>query len=356
MRFVMTLAVIAVLLVGCTSASTGNAPSAGAPSASAGVASATADPAAAFKGTTIKVAKLSGTAVDDAAIGYWQKAMSDKYGVSIKFEFTSATDVSLRAVVSNADDMAVSLSLTDLVHLVQQSSTDVKLIAADTYASDYQLVAKSSIASVADLKGKTQGISAPGDASELVMHLCLNAQGVDYSSLKIVRIGGTSARVAALLAGQIDFGAAHIADATAAVAKSNGALKILSDCGRAVGNYPVTGMITTGAWLKANPKLAQLVVDGYIDAMRWASTNKDQFVTFAKTWVPDANPDTLAPAWDYFKAVGFWPVNGGVDVPAVETYIGYAAQLGVLTGKIPTTDLWVDDSFVNNYLARNGKK
>ena len=338
------------LLVACTGSSSSTTPSGSASAA------ATADPATAFKGTTVKVAKSAGTAVDDAAVGYWAKSMNDKYGITIKFDFTSATDVSLRAVVSNQDDMAVAMSLTDVVNLVKQSSSDVRIIAADTYASDYQMVAKSSIASIADLKGKTQGISAPGDASELVMHLCLNNQGFDYSSLKIVRIGGTGARVAALLAGQIDFGAAHIADANTAVAKSNGALKILSDCGKTVGNYPVTGMITTGGWLKANPKLAQVIVDGYIDAMRWAAGNKDQFITFAKTWVPDANPDGIGPAWDYFKAVNFWPVNGGIDIPSVETYIGYAAQLGVLTGKIPTTDIWVDGTYVNNYLARNGKK
>ena len=343
--------IAAVLAAGLVAAACTTPPATSTPSGSAAV-----DPATAFKGQTVKVAKINGTAVDDAAIGYWQKSMADKYGITVKFDFTSATDVSLRAVVSNADDMAVSMSLTDLVNLVKQSSTDVRLIAADTYASDYQLLGKSSIASVADLKGKTQGISAPGDASELVMHLCLNNQGFDYSSLKIVRIGGTSARVAALLAGQIDFGAAHIADASAAVAKSNGALKIISDCGKAVGNYPVTGMVTTGAWLKANPKLAQVMVDGYIDAMRWAAGNKDQFVTFAKTWVPDANPDSLAPAWDYFKSVGFWPLNGGIDLPSVETYVGYGAQLGVLTGKIPTTDRWVDETFVKNYLARNGSK
>ena len=218
------------------------------------------------------------------------------------------------------------------------------------------LISKSSIASVADLKGKTQGISAPGDASELVMHLCLNNLGFDYSSLKIVRIGGTSARVAALLAGQIDFGAAHIADATAAVNKSNGALKALVDCGKAVGNYPVTGMLTTSRWLKANPKLTQLLVDTYLDSMRWAAGNKDAFIAFAKTWVPDVPVDLMGPSWDYFKSVNFWAINGGIDIASVQTYLGYAAQLGVLTGRIPTSDIWVDDSFVKDYLARNGTK
>jgi hypothetical protein len=72
--------------------------------------------------------------------------------------------------------------------------------------------------------------------------------------------------------------------------------------------------------------------------------------------VPDSDPAESAASYDYFKQVGFWPINGGVDLPSLETYLGYAAQLNVLTGKIPTTDQWVDDSFVKDYLARNGTK
>jgi ABC-type nitrate/sulfonate/bicarbonate transport system substrate-binding protein len=363
------LTVIVSLLAACSGSATPSPVASATPSPVASAAPATPGPAtsasaapspspssSSFAGTTIRVVKSAANAFDDASIGYFMQQLKDKYGINVQYNSVATANVELRALVSNSTDLAVAMSLTDVVNLVQQSGSDVKLIAADTYASDYFLVSRSSIATVADLKGKTEGISAPGDASELISHICLNNLGFDYSSLKVVQIGGTSARVAALLAGQIDVGAAHVADAAAAVAKSNGKLKELVDCGKAVGNYPVTGMIVQGSWLKANPQLAQAVVDTYIDAMRWAASNKDAFITFAKTWVPDQPADQMPAAWDYFKSVGFWPVNGGLDLHSLETYLGYAAQLQVLTGKIPTTDTWVDDSFVLNYLARNGSQ
>jgi ABC-type nitrate/sulfonate/bicarbonate transport system substrate-binding protein len=358
MRSLLVNSAIVCLISGaCVGATTTTAPvvTTG-PVASSGAAASSGPSANPFAGMTVKAVKSGDHAFDDVSLGHWITLLKTDYDITVDLQSVDTADTELRAVVSGATDVGVAMSLTGLVQLVQQSGTDVKLVAADTYASDYQLLSKSSIAGVADLKGKVEGISAPGDASELVSHLCLNNQGFDYGSLKIVRIGGTSARVAALLAGQIDIGAAHISDAKAAVAKSNGALKILLDCGKAVGNYPVTGMVITGAYIQAHKDLVQVLVDEYVNAMRWANENKDQYVTEASTWVPDSDPAESATSYDYFKNVGFWPINGGIDVASLETYLGYAAQLGVLSGKIPTTDKWVDDSFVTNYLARNGTK
>lgn len=347
----------ATTLVGACSAAATTAPTAGPTVAGSQAAAGSTAPSAStspFAGMTVKAVKSGDHAFDDVSLDEWIQIMKDKYGVTVDLQSVDTADTELRAVVAGSADVGVAMSLTGLVNLVQASGTDVKLVAADTYASDYQIVSKSSIATVADLKGKIEGISAPGDASELVSHLCLNNQGFDYSSLQIVKIGGTSARVAALLAGQIDIGAAHISDAKAAVAKSNGALKILLDCGKAVGNYPVTGMVAMGTYISGHKDLVQALVNGYVDAMRWSATNKDGYVQLASTWVPDSDPAESSDSYDYFKNVGFWPVNGGIDTASLETYLGYAAQLGVLTGKIPTTDKWVDDSFVNAYLAANG--
>lgn len=323
--------------------------------APASVAPATATPLP-FAGQTVRIAHAQPGSFDDVQLGYWLQQLKDKYGIDAQFTSVASGDVALRAVVAGSNDVSVALSPAALIQLVKNTGSDVKLIAVDAAASDDVLVAKASIASVADLAGKTMGYSAPGAESDLIPHLCLNAQGFTYSSLKVVKIGGTSARMAALLAGQIDVSAAHSADAAAAVAKSNGALKILLDCGKSLGNYPQTGMVASGAWLKANPQLAQALVDAYLDANRWAASSKDAYIAAAATWIPDMAAADMPAAYDVLKSLNFWPVNGGVDIPSLETYVGNAAQVGILTGKIPTTDQWVDASFVNNYLQRNGSQ
>lgn len=346
--------VIGILLAACSASSPTPAPSQAASAAASTAQSmeptATPNP---FAGTVIKATKSGDHAFDDVSLGYWIQSLKDDYDITVDLTGVDSADTSFRATVSGASDMSVAMSLTSVVHLVQESGTDVKLIAADTWGSDYQIVSQSDV-TLENLPGQIEGISAPGDASELVSHICLNNQGFDYNSLQIVRVGGTSARVAALLAGQIAIGAAHVADARAAVDNSNGSLKILLDCGKEVGNYPVTGMVVTGDWIKANHDLAQVVVDEYVNAMRWAATNKDAYIAFSKTWVPDSPPELASDAYDYFKSANFWPVNGGIDLASLETYLGYGAQTGVLVGKIPTTDKWVDTEFVDAYLAANG--
>jgi ABC-type nitrate/sulfonate/bicarbonate transport system substrate-binding protein len=363
----LALTLVVGLVAACSSAATPapatQAPASQAPAtaAAASTPAASAAPATAtplpFAGVTLRVAKSGGNAIDDVSIGYWIQELKDKYGITVQLDNTAAPDVSLRAVVAGAVDVAVAMNLTGVLRAVQNAGADMKVIALDTYASDYQLLSKSSIATIAALKGKVFGISAVGDSGELIPHICLNDLGFDYSTLKLVQGLGTSAvRVAALLAGTVDVTAVHLVNADSAVAKANGTIKILQDCGVAVGNYPVSGMSTTGAWLSANKTEAQAIVDAYMDAMRWAASNKDAYLKFAQTWVPDVTPADANTSYDYFVKVGEWPVNGGMDAASIQTYIGYLAQTQTLIGKIPTSDKWLDDSFVNDYLARNGKK
>jgi NitT/TauT family transport system substrate-binding protein len=353
-RRFLALAVVVGLVAACSSTTSSPSVAPTSPPASSGPTGAPTPTPNPLEGMGVNAVKAGDHAFDDVSIGYWIQHMKDAYGVTVNLTATASADISLRAVVSGAANSANAMSLTGLVNLVQQSGTDVKLVAADTYASDYVLLSPSSITDPKQLEGKNAAISAPGDASELVQHICLNAQGVDYSKINLVRIGGTSARVAAVTSGAADVGAAHIADATAAVNASNGALHILLDCGKAVGNYPVTGMVMTGDYISAHKDLVQALVNGYIDAQRWAASNKDAYLQFALTWVPDSPPDQASAAYDYFKSVHFWSVNGGISQDDLQTYISYASQTGVLRGKIPTTDQWVDDSFVQNYLAANG--
>ena len=87
---------------------------------------------------------------------------------------------------------------------------------------------------------------------------------------------------------------------------------------------------------------------------RWATTKKDEYLALAATWVPDMAPEEMSPDYDILKNLGFWPVNGGVDEASLERYVTNAAQVGILTGKIPTTNEWADQSFVKDYLVRNG--
>ncbi|MGH2464561.1 MAG: ABC transporter substrate-binding protein, partial [Candidatus Limnocylindrales bacterium] len=201
-------------------------PASSAPATSSAPAASPSPSGAPFAGQSVSVAKTGPAGFDDVAIGYWVQLLKTKLGLNVQYNEPATDDVTLRAVVSGSANVGVAVAPNGVVSLAQVSTTPVKFLVADSYASDYVLLSKSSITAVSDLAGKTMGISAPGDAGELTARLCLKDSGFDVSKVKEVRIGGTSARVAALLAGQIDVGPAHIADALAGIEKSAGSLHI----------------------------------------------------------------------------------------------------------------------------------
>jgi ABC-type nitrate/sulfonate/bicarbonate transport system substrate-binding protein len=354
-RFLILATVVALLAACAATATETPAPTQQASMAATEVPAATPTPNP-FEGKTVKVVVSGDHAFDNVSDGYWVQSLHDAYGLTVEQISTASADLSLRAIVAGAGDFTEATSLTGLLHLYQESgdTVDAKLVVSNAAASDYQILAGSKFATLKDLEGSSQAISGVGGASELAAHICLNLAGIDYSTIQLVQIGTGGARNAAVLSGQVGFTVSHLGEAQDAVAKSNGAVQILADCGKDLGNYPLTGMIASGAWLSANHDLAQVVVGAYIDALRWAASNKDGYLEFAHTWVPEEDPAAEPAVYDYFKQVGFWPVNGGIDLSSLETYLSYATQGGVLVGKIPTTDKWVDDSLVNNYLAANG--
>jgi ABC-type nitrate/sulfonate/bicarbonate transport system substrate-binding protein len=180
----------------------------------------------------------------------------------------------------------------------------------------------------------------------------MKGAGVDVSTVIVVQVGGTSARMSALLSGQIDAAPAHAAEALNAKAK--GGLSILANCGEAIGEFLQTGVSSTDEWLAANPNMAQTFVDAYIDALRWAATDKEGYIALSKQVVPDLSDDLRSPAYDVLKSGGLFAVNGGLTQKSVDKLIAIGLDSKAIEQPVPTD--WYTMAYIDNYLARNGSK
>jgi len=106
-----------------------------------------------------------------------------------------------------------------------------------------------------------------------------------------------------------------------------------------------------------NPNTAQIVVDAFIDAARWAATNKTEFVTLSKTVTPDLDDAIRGPTWDIFAKDGYYAQNGGMSDALLTGWDKLAITTReITTGTVPDHKLWIDPKYVNSYLARNGTK
>jgi len=128
--------------------------------------------------------------------------------------------------------------------------------------------------SVADLKGKKIGVTAPGSSTNVMANFVLAKAGLKPSDVSIIGVGAASGAVAAMRAGQID--AISNLDPVITLLQRSGDLKIISDT-RIVaeadrvfgGPMPAGCMYAPQAFIDKNPATTQALANAMVRADKW---------------------------------------------------------------------------------------
>jgi ABC-type nitrate/sulfonate/bicarbonate transport system substrate-binding protein len=279
----------------------------------------------------------------------------NEQGIETTFESVDDTQVATNAVIAKQADIVVN----SLFFGINAAKEGIPLVTVmvDAQTLDYLLVSLPTITEPGQVT--KMGINQPGDLGATVADQCLKFAGVDVATVEFVSVGGTGARMAALVAGAenpsaatIEAAPAHAAEALAAA--EEGGLNVLVDCGDAIGSFLQTGATVEQSWLDANRPLAQAFVDAYIDALRWADDNKDAYIELSKEVVPDMPDEMRGPAYDVLHDVGLFATNGGLTPASIQklTDIGVDAE----SIEEPVPDNWYTMDLIEDYLARNGER
>ena len=138
--------------------------------------------------------------------------------------------------------------------------------------------------SVADLKGKKIGVTAPGSSTNVLVNFVLAKAGLKPSDVSFVGVGAGSGAVASMRAGQID--AISNLDPVISLLESTGDLKVVTDTrnvnvAEEVFGGPMPGgcLYAPQAFLDENPKAVQALVNAMVRADKWIQTaGKDDIV------------------------------------------------------------------------------
>jgi NitT/TauT family transport system substrate-binding protein len=128
--------------------------------------------------------------------------------------------------------------------------------------------------SVADLKGKKIGVTAPGSSTNVLANFVLAKAGLKPSDVSIIGVGAGSGAVAAMRAGQVD--AMSNLDPVITLLTRSGDMKIVTDT-RVVadadrifgGPMPAGCLYTMQTFLDKNPATAQALANAMVRADHW---------------------------------------------------------------------------------------
>jgi NitT/TauT family transport system substrate-binding protein len=128
--------------------------------------------------------------------------------------------------------------------------------------------------SVADLKGKKIGVTAPGSSTNIMANYVLAKAGLKPTDVSIIGVGASQSAVAAMQAGQID--AISNLDPVITILQRAGDIKIVADTRDVAeadrvfgGPMPAGCLYAPVAFLEKNPNTAQALVNAVVRANKW---------------------------------------------------------------------------------------
>lgn len=216
----------------------------------------------------VRLIQGGGLDFSDAAI-YKAMALLKARGYKVSLANVADPATALRSVLAGKADVYLGAPV-EAATAVANGGAQVKYLASLAQTSNYEIIALPKF-TVHNLGGARLATAGPGTAGQIVGVAALQRIGVPISQIHQVTVGGTSARVTAILAGQVDLAPVLAPDAVSAVA--TGKVKILLNAGSVLGDYLQQGLIASSSFA-ASTATAQATVTAFLDAERWADSMK----------------------------------------------------------------------------------
>jgi NitT/TauT family transport system substrate-binding protein len=222
-----------------------------------------------------------------------RRGFGEKHGLAIKIVPIPNGTLAHKALLAGELDSIESSPGSAI--LAGLRDADLKIVGCDWPGVLHGLVVKSRFGTVADLKGKTLAISAPGSLPDLVGRAIFQKFNVDFASVKTASLGGDLDRYKALLAGVVD--ATVVAEELLAIAPPD--IKLLAAGRDALPNYVRLCLTTTGKTIAARRDDATRFLAAQIEALRYAVAHREETVALTREIIETKADDPRAGfVWD----------------------------------------------------------
>jgi NitT/TauT family transport system substrate-binding protein len=237
------------------------------------------------------------------------RGFAEKQGLKLEISQVKSDAIGLKALI--AGDLDGYDGIVGGTVLAASRGADVKLIGCHWPGLPHGIFAKASIASVADLKGKTIAISTPSSLPDVLARQALAKYGVSPDQVKFANLGGDLDRYKALAAGIVD--ATVVSGEYEPIAAKEG-LKLLLAGRDVLPDYMRLCYFSTTRALTAHREAAIRFMAAEMSALRYALSHRDETLALTRE-VTGIKPDDPRPAYIFDDAVRTRAVDPDVGLP-----------------------------------------
>jgi ABC-type nitrate/sulfonate/bicarbonate transport system substrate-binding protein len=211
---------------------------------------------------------LANGAISNNVTPLWiakEQGLFHKYGLEVELVFIIAGRAAQAMLAGQ-----VALGLVGATHVTNAVTAggDLTMILGLQNKLDYLFIARPSIRSAEELKGKKVAIGTPAGSASLATYVALDYLGLipRRDNIVLLGVGGVPERLAALRSGTVE--ATSLSPEFGQIVQSEG-YRVLLDTGKENIAFQSSGLVTSHKLMKSNPQLVENMSKAIIEAVAY---------------------------------------------------------------------------------------
>jgi ABC-type nitrate/sulfonate/bicarbonate transport system substrate-binding protein len=275
--------------------------------------------------------------VGQASANLWPALIAVEKGffaaedLKVDLVYVQSSAALVQQVTAGSLGISISTGLADPLRAVGMGAP-ISIVRIEVQAPPYDLVAKPSIKSIKDLKGKVISLGGPKDITRIYVERMLEPNGIKRGEFDMVFAGATAARASALLAGAVDAAILLPAFNFQAEAKGFTSLGLTVDY---VKDLPFSGTAVNNAWAKDHKATLEKLLRAQNRGVAWFQdeNNRAEAVRILKSNSGLTQQD-VEQAYDFFRNGHFFEPDGRVSKAKLTALAKAMESLGDLPGAL----------------------
>lgn len=232
---------------------------------------------------------------------YWiakEAGLYKKYGLDAELIFINGSTRGIQGLIAGDLDFAGAVGTSAMNG--RMAGGDIAIIDSLVNTLPYYIIGKPSMKSPEDLKGRAAATHIPGTSADFALRLALRKFGISYQDIKAVMVGGATARVAAVINGQVDF--TMVTDSGKIQGEKAG-LKVIIDMAKLKIPFQFTCTVASRGLIREQSETVGKMVKAVAEAVHFFKANKKEAIAIMAKYTRGQNPAVLEGSWIAYKTL-----------------------------------------------------
>jgi NitT/TauT family transport system substrate-binding protein len=252
-------------------------------------------------------------------------------GIDLDVVYVPTASGLVQQLSAGSLDLVADVGVVEPIHAVEKGAP-VGLLRIVGQVSAYEMLAKPSIATVKDLKGKTICIGGLIDINRVYLERIMQANGLHDGDYDITVVGNTAGRFAALKSGAVD--ATMLAPPVSFFAEDAGFRNIGMIMDYA-GDMPFSGTVVSLAYAKAHGDTLKKVLAVLDQSVAWFedASHRGEAIDILMKEMKSAR-DPVERSYDYLRKIKYFAPTAEMSRSRVGNLISAMRALGDIKSDI----------------------